>query len=71
MERNEYLKMCQRNSVLCYREKVVYNGVKYYPKSYLLWFDESGRPRHSAILLDGNKKNEIRCRLADVEACCG
>ena len=62
MNRDEYLKMCQKVSVLkngiCgIKEnvpdelKVIYNGITYYPVSYELSFD-NGKPTHTAILHD-------------------
>ena len=62
IERNEFLQMCQKVSVLksgiCgIKEnvpdelKVIYNGIAYYPISYKLSFD-NGRPTHTAILHD-------------------
>ena len=62
IERNEFLKMCQKVSVLkngiCgIKEnvpnelKVIHNGIEYYPISYELSFD-NGQPTHTAILHD-------------------
>ena len=62
MNRDEYLKMCQKVSVLkngiCgIKEnvpdelKVIHNGIEYYPVSYKLSFD-NGKPTHTAILHD-------------------
>ena len=62
MQRTEYLELCQKVSVLkngiCgIKEnvpnelKVIYNGIKYYPVSYELSFD-NGKPTHTAILHD-------------------
>ena len=62
MNRDEYLKMCQKVSVLPDRicgikEKVpiellvVYNDITYYPEKYTLSF-EKGQPTHTAILHD-------------------
>ena len=63
IERNEFLQMCQKVSVLkngvCgIKEnvpdelKVIYNGIAYYPVSYELSFDDKGNVRHTAILHD-------------------
>ena len=63
MQRTEYLKLCQKVSVLkkgiCgIKEnvpdelKVIYNGIAYYPVSYELSFDDKGNVRHTAILHD-------------------
>lgn len=62
MNRDEYLKMCQKVSVLPDRicgtkDKVpidllvVYNAITYYPEKYTLSFDK-GQPIHTAILHD-------------------
>ena len=62
IERNEFLQMCQKVSVLkngiCdIKEnvpdelKVIHNGIAYYPVSYELSFD-NGKPTHTAILHD-------------------
>ena len=62
MNRDEYLKMCQKVSILkngiCgIKEnvpdelKVIYNGITYYPVAYILSFD-NGKPTHTAILHD-------------------
>lgn len=63
IERNEFLKMCQKVSVLkngiCGIKEnvpdeltVVYNGIKYYPTAYELSFDDKGNVRHTVILHD-------------------
>lgn len=60
MQRDIFLQMCQKVSVLkngiCgIKEnvpnelKVIYNGIAYYPLSYELSFD-NGKPTHTAIL---------------------
>ena len=62
MERNIYLQMCQRvsmlkNGICGIKEnvpdelKVVHNGIVYYPVSYELSFN-NGQPTHTAILHD-------------------
>ena len=62
MQRDIFLQMCQKISVLkngiCgIKEnvpnelKVIYNGIAYYPVSYELSFD-NGKPTHTAILHD-------------------
>lgn len=63
MQRNDYLQVCQKVSVLKngisgIKEnvpnelKVVYNGIKYYPVAYKLSFDDKGNVRHTAVLHD-------------------
>ena len=62
MQRDIFLKMCQKVSVLPGGVfgikqnvpddlKVVHNGIAYYPISYKLSF-ENGRPTHTAVLHD-------------------
>ena len=62
MQRDIFLKMCQKVSLLPGGVfgikqnvpddlKVVHNGIAYYPISYKLSF-ENGRPTHTAILHD-------------------
>lgn len=61
MNRDEYLKILQKCSVLpkgighlikdIPKEVIVlYDGVQYYPYSYKLDFDEKGNARHTAVL---------------------
>ena len=63
IERNEFLRMCQKVSVLksgiCGIKQnvpdelmVVYNEIKYYPVAYELSFDDKGNVKHTAILHD-------------------
>lgn len=62
MQRDIFLQMCQKVSVLPGGVfgikqnvpddlKVVHNGIAYYPISYKLSFD-NGRPTHTAVLHD-------------------
>ena len=77
MQRTEYLKLCQKVSVLkngiCgIKEnmpdelKVIYNGIAYYPVSYELSFD-NGQPTHIAILHDLNANSINNASLEKVE----
>lgn len=63
MDRTEFLKMCQKVSMLksgiCGMKesvpdelKVIHNGIVYYPVAYVLTFDEKGNPQHDVILHD-------------------
>lgn len=63
MDRTEFLKMCQKVSmlksgILGIKEnvpdelKVIHNGIVYYPVAYELSFDDKGNVRHTAILHD-------------------
>ena len=77
MERNIYLQMCQRVSMLkngiCGIKqnvpdelKVVHNGIVYYPVSYELSFN-NGQPTHTAILHDLQANSITKCDLERVE----
>lgn len=61
MNRDEYLKMCQKSAILPKEighiikdiptELIVeYDGIQYYPYAYKLSFDKNGKPEHTAIL---------------------
>ena len=76
IERNEFLQLCQKVSVLkngiCgIKEnvpdelKVIYNGIAYYPVSYELSFD-NGKPTHTVILHDLKANSITRADLGKV-----
>lgn len=78
MERNIYLQMCQRvsmlkNGICGIKEnvpddlKVVHNGIIYYPQAYKLSFDNKGGVLHTAILHDLKANAIIECNLERVE----
>ena len=78
MERNIYLQMCQRvsmlkNGICGIKEnvpddlKVVHNGIIYYPQAYKLSFDNKGGVLHTAILHDLKANAIIECNLGRVE----
>ena len=78
MERNIYLQMCQRvsmlkNGICGIKEnvpddlKVVHNGIIYYPQAYKLSFDNKGGVLHTAILHDLKTNAIIECNLERVE----
>lgn len=78
MQRDIFLQLCQKVSVLkngiCgIKEnvpdelKVIYNGIAYYPVSYELSFDGSGKSIHTAILKDLKANSLLYCRLEDVK----
>ena len=77
MQRDIFLQMCQKVSVLkngiCgIKEnvpnelKVIYNGIKYYPVAYELSFDDKGNVRHTAILHDLNANSIMNVNLERV-----
>lgn len=76
MDRTEFLKICQKVSVLkdgiCgVKEnvpdelKVVHNGIVYYPVAYELSFNK-GQPTHTAILHDLKAKSITYAELERV-----
>lgn len=78
MDRTEFLKICQKVSVLkdgiCgVKEnvpddlKVVYNGIVYYPDAYKLSFDKNGNAVHTAILHDLMANSVVYCDLHKVK----
>lgn len=77
MNRDEYLKMCQKVSILkngiCgIKEKVpdelkvIYNDIVYYPVAYILSFD-NGKPTHTAILHDLKANATAEAKLERVK----
>ena len=78
MQRDIFLRMCQKVSVLkngiCGIKEnvpneltVVYNGIKYYPVAYELSFDDKGSVRHTAILHDLKSNSITNANLERVE----
>ena len=76
MDRTEFLKMCQKVSmlksgILGIKEnvpdelKVVHNSIIYYPVAYELSFDK-GQPKHTAILHDLQANSITKCDLERV-----
>ena len=76
MDRTEFLKMCQKVSmlksgILGIKEnvpdelKVIHNGIIYYPVAYELSFDK-GQPKHTAILHDLQANSITKCDLERV-----
>lgn len=76
MDRTEFLKMCQKVSmlksgILGIKEnvpdelKVIHNGIVYYPVAYELSFD-NGQPTHTAILHDLQANSITKCDLERV-----
>ena len=77
MDRTEFLKMCQKCSVLksevCgIKEnvpddlKVIYNGIIYYPIAYELSF-KNGETQHTAILHDLKANSVTYAELSKVD----
>lgn len=77
MQRDIFLKMCQKVSALksgiCGIKEnvpneliVVYNGIKYYPVAYELSFDDKGNVRHTSILHDLHTNSITNANLEKV-----
>ena len=78
MQRDIFLQMCQKVSVLkngiCgIKEnvpdelKVISNGIAYYPVAYELSFDDKGNVKHTVILHDLKVNSITRADLGRVE----
>lgn len=58
MDRKTYLELCQKCAVIPNKQNipldclVMYNGIKYYPIGYELYFTDTGQPKHKAVLHD-------------------
>lgn len=71
MDRNEYLQMAQKCSILDFVNipedlLVVFNGIKYMPYGYDIRFKE-GKPIHNAILRDLNANSLTYAILGQVD----
>lgn len=66
IERKRYLELCQKNAVYPDSVIVYYKGSKYYPISYLMWFDEKGRAQNSAILHSVSSRTHTQVKLLEV-----
>ena len=77
MQRDIFLRMCQKVSVLKsgvlgIKEnvpenlKVIFDGIRYYPVAYVLTFDEKGNPQHDVILHDLKSSSIIQAKLERV-----
>lgn len=79
MERNEYLARCRSFAMLPKgvseqpvafddhaQAKVLRYGKAYYAKSYLLDYDQSGAPRHVAIIRELNNNCVLQVPLASL-----
>lgn len=78
MERDKYLKMCQRCSVLprgiggvipnIPDDLIVeYKGIKYYPYRYVMAFDNQGNVINNAVLHELKANCIIECNLSQVK----
>lgn len=68
MDRMEYLKLCQINSIGVKKQKVIFDNIYYYPCGYLMTF-KNGDTIHTAVLEDLNEKSIIYAKLEKVMVC--
>lgn len=66
MERNEYLKLCQKYAIGC-DIRVKYKETEYHPCRYELGFDKSGKSTHTAILKDLKANSVVYAMLENVK----
>ncbi len=66
IERKRYIELCQKNAVYHNSVIVYYQGVKYYPISYLMWFDKKGNVQNTAILHSIKSRSYMQVKLLDV-----
>lgn len=79
MDRNEYVKRCQKASVALESRKrkqdltddvlVCYGDIKYIPSEYILTFDGKGNPKHTAVLKSLYSNSVQLVDLRRVEEC--
>jgi len=78
VDRKEYLEWCRDCAVLpdglygtkkqVSQDRIVYfEGLAYYPQSYILNFDKNGQAVHSAVLHDLKANSVTQCPLEKVE----
>lgn len=76
IDRKKYLELCQFCSSFLKTQKpdeipgkylVSYDGLDYYPVSYILEFDEYGIPVHKCIIHDIKANSHIKCLLSKIE----
>jgi hypothetical protein len=66
IDRKDFLKLCQQNSVHPKSVFVLVDGIKYHPKSLEISFDKNGKTLNRAILLDDNQNSLLNCPIEDV-----
>ena len=76
IDRKTYLEMCQACAVVVARNGlseipqnllVKHKGIKYYPVSYTMSFDENGNAQHSATFHDLKANSISGCLLSELE----
>lgn len=66
IERNDYLRLLQKNMVEPESVKVWYEGNEYYPLSYIMWFNHEGETQNSAEIMSVKTSTVVRARLLDI-----
>lgn len=66
IERNDYLKLLQKNMIEPKSVKLWYDGHEYYPLSFVMWFNHNGETQNSAELMSVKSKTVVRARLFDI-----
>lgn len=77
MERKKFIELCQRCAILPNGVRntkrsvppdcmVEFEGIKYYPIGYELWFDLRGNPMHTAVIHALNVNSVMRVPLHEV-----
>ena len=68
IDRKCYLELCQINSVYYpFRAKVTYQGIEYYPKNLVIWFDGEGKTQNSGTMYECKSGSQLTALLADLE----
>ena len=67
MERSDFLKLCQTNSVQPNSAEVRYKDMVCYPLALKIWFNRAGETQNTAVLLEKKSRCVIECRIQDVE----
>lgn len=68
IDRKRYLELCQINSVYYpMRAKVKCDGIEYYPKNLVIWFDGEGKAQNSSTMYECKSGSTRVALLADLE----
>lgn len=66
IDRKRYLEICQKNAVYRDAQKVIYNGMVFYPVSLEIWFDGFGATQNTAIMRNEKSNCITKCRIEDI-----
>ena len=72
MDRNDYILLCQKVSVLDDKERkeefvVLFNGIEYFPYYYSMTFDKKGNALNIAVLQDKKANSTTACLIEQIE----